>query len=188
MENVKKRKITSILLCIVYIIVGIAFLIWPAKVQDLITIILGVIALAYGIYRLILYFTKDKFAAMVGNDLIIGIIFAILGVVVLILGRRLLTIVPVLFAIFIMLSSIVKIQRSFDIKRLGGSKWLSVFIMALISIVLAAIILVERHEAMNVLIRIIGIFMIIDGVTGIISIGFASSIYKSVNGTKRDNI
>ena len=178
MGDMKKRKASSITVCIIYIVVGLVFFIWSAKVQDLIAIFLGLIALVYGIYRLILYFTKDKLAAMAGNDLIIGIIFSILGVVVLILGRSLLTLVPILFAIFIMLSSIVKIQRAIDVKRFGGNKWLSVLIMAVISLVLAIIIIVQRSLAMDVLIKIIGVFMIIDGITGIVSIGVASNAYK----------
>ena len=145
---------------------------------SLVCIILGVISLVFGIYKLILYFRKTSLEAAMAYDLAVGILFTVLGVIVLVFQAKVLEILPIIFGIFLLISSIMKVQNAVDVKRFGGSKWWLALIFAAVSIVLAIILILKPQFVVDASFVVIGIFLIIDGAEGLASIFMYSKYYR----------
>lgn len=167
---IKKVRNLTILASAVYFILGLTMYLWPDEMWSLIAIILGIISLVLGIVRLILYFTKDRFAAMIAYDLVIGILFTVLGVLILIFHGQVMDYIAVVFGIFLLLGSIIKVQNAIDLNRIGMKKWWIVLIFAGMSIVFAILLIVKPDFIKSMLMKITGIFLMIDGLTGIVTI------------------
>ena len=85
----------SILVSFIYIAFGLLLVIFPTQMANLVCILLGVISLVFGIVRLTKYFTKSKEEAAMAYDLVVGILFIALGVVVLVFQKGVLSILPI---------------------------------------------------------------------------------------------
>ena len=111
-------------------------------------------------------------------DLAVGILFTVLGVIVLVFQAKVLEILPIIFGIFLLISSIMKVQNAVDVKRFGGSKWWLALIFAAVSIVLAIILILKPQFVVDASFVVIGIFLIIDGAEGLASIFMYSKYYR----------
>ena len=116
-KSVKKVRNLTILAAAVYIVFGLIMFLWPSEMLSLVGIILGLISLVFGIVRLVLYFTKDRFAAMIAYDLVIGILFSVLGVLVLIFHNSVVSYLSVVFGIFLLIGSIIKVQNAVEDRK-----------------------------------------------------------------------
>ena len=77
----KKTKGTIILLSIVYLLVGLALIIWPTAARLAICYVIGAVAVIYGGYRLIDYLKNKNVQAGGAISLTISIVCIILGIV-----------------------------------------------------------------------------------------------------------
>jgi uncharacterized membrane protein HdeD (DUF308 family) len=175
------KKKTGFLISAIYIVFGLLLLIFPDTMKNLICILLGIAALAIGIIKLIIYFRKNRLEAALAYDMALGIIFVILGIIILIFQGKVLEILPVVFGIFILISSLMKIQTAADIRRLGGTKWWLVLIFAIVSVIFSVILILRPEFMVNASFIIIGIFMVIDGIGGAAGALMYEGIHKKTN-------
>lgn len=169
MGDFKEAKRTYFIIAAIYLLMGIILTIWPGFMAGVITTVLGVVSIVIGIIRLIEYFTGDRYAAIFKYDMVIGILFIGFGLFALIWPGVIVSILPVIFGIFLIVSSLIKLQNAVDLKRLGYDRWWSVLIMGLVSVILGIVVICNPFRAVKLLIRFIGIFFMIDGITSLVS-------------------
>ncbi len=177
-EEIGKVKKTGFLASAVYLLFGILLIVFPDKMQILVCVILGGVFLAVGIVKLILYFKKDKLEAAMAYDLALGIIFIVIGILILIFRNRVLQLLPVIFGIFLFISSLLKVQKSADIKRLGGSNWWVVLVFSIVSIVFALLLILRPKFIVNTIFMLTGVFMAFDGAGGIAAMAMYAGAHK----------
>ena len=108
-----------IVLSVFYVILGIIMVAWQKATVDLVGIVLGTAMLAYGIARIIIYFTKSHFEGIVHMDLTVGVVVGALGAFLLLHRDFVNTAFPFAVAIILLIGAISKLQYSIDMKRLG---------------------------------------------------------------------
>ena len=96
--------------------------------------------------------------------LVIGIIAVALGIMMLIRPQYIVSILPILLGIFIILSSIMKIQNAIDLKRVDYPRWWLILVFALISIALGAILIWNPFAAASTLMMFVGASLCADGI------------------------
>ena len=74
------------------------------------------------------------------------------------------SILPILLGIFIILSSIMKIQNAIDLKRVDYPRWWLILVFALISIALGAILIWNPFAAASTLMMFVGASLCADGI------------------------
>ena len=89
-----------------------------------------------------------------------GLIFAVLGIVILLHG-------------------FLDLQQAFNVRRAGYPYWYVALILGFVSIVLAALILINPFGSLTVLTVILGVSLIYDGVSDIWTIGRLSQMMKN---------
>ncbi|MDD3338145.1 MAG: DUF308 domain-containing protein [Lachnospiraceae bacterium] len=169
MQEAKKIKWIYSIMSVVYIVAGVALIIWPSFMEGMICTILGIVAIVFGIIRLINYFVGDKFEALMRYDMVIGIFLVGLGLFVLIFPGVVISFLPVVFGLFLIISSLVKLQNAVDLKRLDYDRWWLILILAAVSIALGVILICNPFGAIHLLLIFVGVFFVVDGATSLYS-------------------
>ena len=100
-ENVYNRMIIySILTSILSIIIGLVLIFLPAVSNKVVGIIVGIVFLAFGINSVYKYFHRDG-AKIYSLNLIFGVLYSILGIVIIIYPFSVMNFVTVCLGLFI---------------------------------------------------------------------------------------
>ena len=181
-EKTMGSRASTVIMAALYLALGIMMLVFPQQMSGTIMLILGVIALLIGIVKLIICFAASKGVPLRVADFIVGVVFVVLGVATLILREKLLNVIPVIFGLFLLISSLLKIRDAIDARRFSSSRWVFSLVVAVISAVMALILILRPAFVMELYFRLIGIFLIIDGASGLMS---ALSLAGTYHGYKK---
>lgn len=159
----KQAKNSFILMAVLNMLLGVILLVWPDKFLLWGCYALGLVVLLYGISRIIAYMANKNAVSYLNVDLIAGIIVTAIGVFLLIRPNIFLSILPIVFGLFIIFSGIVKLQNAFELKRVDYEKWWRIFLVAVISVLLGILIIWNPFTTAALTAQAIGIVLIFDG-------------------------
>ncbi len=162
-ENVYNRMIIySIISAILAILVGIVLLFLPSVSNKVVGIIVGVIILIFGVNSVYKYFHRDG-AKIYSLSLVFGVLYAILGVVIILYPYSVMEFVTVCLGLFIIINGATKVNYGLWLKRGNEDSWLVTLVTGIFSIVLGIMVVFNPFAAFTVT-QISGIFLIIVGV------------------------
>ena len=170
MKEVKQFSKSYIFISALYVVLGVVLLAWPTLSVQIICYGLAVAMIVIGISYGIMYFTKDSLEGFLQMDLVIGIVCLAFGFFILLNPTFLSSVLPFAMGIILLLGAIVKIQSAFNMKKLRLKKWYLILICALVIGVLGAVLLWNPFEEEKYMILYIGICLILDGLTNLISL------------------
>lgn len=183
----KQAKNSFLFMSVIYIILGFLLLIWPGRFLTWGCYALGVVVLLYGMSRIIAYMANKDLVSYLNVDLVVGIIVAAIGLFLLLRPGVFISILPIVFGLFIIFNGIVKLQNAFDLKRLNYEKWWSIFIMSGISVLLGLFIIWNPFKAAAMTARIIGIVLIVEGISGFGTTIFSWRMVKKMKKLMKEN-
>jgi|GEM_PF-708102 len=162
---------------------GVIMLVKPKLTLEVMASAVGVLLIIVGLIFMLAYFVRRK-SQIIGYDLILGIVITALGIFVCIRTGFVVSILPVIFGICIGISGLLKLQRGLDLKRMKINSWGYIIILALASILLGTIVILNPFSTAVWLMRLIGISFIYCGVTDFITAVYVSWKYSHfiVNG------
>ena len=103
-------------------------------------------------------------------NLVLGIFLAAVGLILIINPDIIIPILPIVVGIILTADGIQKIKAGFDAKRMLHEKWWLIEIVALITIVFGICLILNPFAITNVVVRLIGFALLIDGVQNLIVI------------------
>ena len=187
MNEVKQFSKSYILVSALYVVLGVVLLVWPGTSVKMICYGLGFAMVVLGITYGIIYFTKDNLQGFLQMDLVIGIVCLAFGVFILLNPTFLATVLPFAMGIILLLGAVVKIQSSWNMRRLKFKKWYLVLICALVIIALGIVLLCNPFKEEKFMILYIGACLILDGLTNLISLICIQVIVKKLAKIQREH-
>ncbi len=167
MKLLRKIKLDAILTSSVLTILGVIMLLWPEKTQSTICYALAIIAIAVGVCFAFDYRKKDPLATERHYTMASSLAMAMLGIYVLLHADEVIRILPLVLSFLILFSGLVKLQNSWDMKKLQDTNWLFYLVVALIGVVFGILLMLEvirEHDE-----TWIGVGLIYSGFTDLIS-------------------
>ena len=162
-ENVYNRMIIySILTSILSIIIGLVLIFLPAVSNKVVGIIVGIVFLAFGINNVYKYFHRDG-AKIYSLNLIFGVLYSILGIVIIIYPFSVMNFVTVCLGLFIIVNGISKINYGMWLKRGNEESWLVTLVTGAFLVTIGIMLVFNPFTALT-LTQIAGAFLIITGV------------------------
>lgn len=165
----QKIKNSYIIVAVAYVVFGMSLLIRPELSGNVICYSVGAVCLIYSIATLIRYFIGDKKRHYVEPNFILPVLMLVFGLVIIFKPSVILSILPIAVGIVMVVSGIMKLQDSFQLKKYAFSKWWSVLIFAIISLALGIVIILNPFGTGLLFIRMVGLFFATDGVFSIVS-------------------
>lgn len=174
----KTFRNTVLGISIAYIIAGLVQILWPLGSRLAICYIIGAALTIFGIYHIARYFSGNADYLFALTGLALGAGTAVAGILLLICAKAVVAIFGVLMALAIIAASILRLQLSFNMMRMGNAKSLPVMIFSLVMLVAGVIMLFAPIESVSLAATLTGICMLADGIMSIISLAFARDIIR----------
>lgn len=165
-------NIKTTLLCVsaAYIAIGAVLLIFPEVSLSTICMVIGILALIIGVINITSYFLKKGYLVENQISFSIGAAELLFGLYAVIRSTDLSFTFTQVMAICMVFDSILKLQYSTDLLRLGCKTWWLLLITAVVTAGLAMAVLLYPFETEAVKLTYTYSVLIADGVVNIISI------------------
>lgn len=162
-ENMYKRMIIySLLTALLTIIMGIVLLLLPNATNKVVGIIVGIIFLIEGINSVYKYFHREG-AKLYNLNLIFGVLYALLGVVIILYPFTEVEFVTVCLGIYMIINGASKVNYALWLKRGNEESWLITLATGIL-IAIVGILVIFNPFASLTLTKLAGAFLIITGI------------------------
>ena len=163
--KVIKRNQIIIFVGALMLIVALFLIFKPAESLSLITILFGLIIMIDGVIHIINYFKIDPTQKLMSFELVEGLIEVFAGAVITVCADGLIEFLPIIFAVWIILKSLITFQMALNIKTVPNTSWGLMVVVAIIGILLGFIYKKYKNIWINVSIHgtwnLIGAVMIL---------------------------
>lgn len=178
-------KYGYILISLVFCAAGAAIMLLPALSLSAIGTFLGCAMLAFGIIRMIGYFSKDLFRLAFQYDLQFGVLLCVLGVITLVRRRNAAEFICIAYGICMLTESLFKVKTALEARRFGIRQWWLTLALAIVSAAAGVLILIWPAAAVHMVKLILGISLLAEGV---LSLSVAVSMVKIIDHQRPDVI
>jgi len=177
MKLLKQLKWDTLLMGVLYILLGIVALVIPETMERLLGFLIGAVLIIAGAVSMISYLLRDAHQNYYHNDFLHGLLGILLGIVVLYKVDIIISLVPFLLGALVLVSGLSKLQDVIDLKRLEYGNWIFMLVLAIINIVLGLVLIFHPMAIANLLFRLLGAGLIFSGITDCVTtIYFAGKI------------
>lgn len=175
----KIAKIGYIIMSVIFCIIG-AFFVWmPEPSVTVFGRILGIAMMAFGVVKLIGYFSKDLYRLAFQFDLQFGILMIVLGAVVLVKPESLIDLMLIALGIAIIADALFRIRVAIDAKKFGIRAWWLIIICAVLTALVGIVVAFRPWESAQVLTVLLGAALMAQGILNLVIALFTVKIVKN---------
>ena len=162
---VKKLKWNLILMSLLYVGLGIFLVMKPGTALNIVCYALGGVVLACAAVQLIRYFVVERGIFQSQLTLISGLVCLALGAFLLLRSDIVVSILPIVFGLFVIFDASGRVQNALDLRRCGYDSWKGFLLLPVLSVVL----ILNPFGAMETLVMAIGVILIVEGAINLLS-------------------
>lgn len=161
-KGLKVNYTVSALICVV---LGLVLLIWPGATTKIVCMVLGLALLIYGAAQIFLYLASKERSIISQGMMLLGIVVAVIGVWILMKPETIIMAVPVIVGILIVIHGVHNIVQAVSLKKDGYQGWWIACLMGVLTTALGGVLIYNPFTVVDTIVRLIGIFLIYDGVS-----------------------
>ena len=178
----REIKLSFSLAALVQLALGIFLLVAPNTSRALICTVVSIGVTAYGLFYLLNY-ALHKDSGAYTFELLIGVAAAAFGIFSIINPTFLMDILIIALGLIIAVTSVAAIKRALNLKAFGFDRWWMSMAPACITLLFALSVIFFNKAYGDLLMMLIGIFLVIEAVSDLISIRKLTGYAKSVKVT-----
>ena len=176
----KRIKALYITISILSLLAGIALVIWPGASVITICYVVGSAAILVGAVRLAGYFSKDSYNLNFQFDFAMGLVFLILGTVLIFHPGDTVAVLHFGVGILVLVDSVFKLQTALDAKHFGLKKWWVMLLCALLCAGLGLVLVILPFRTAEILVRVTGAALAVNSGENILTAGYTVKSKKRV--------
>lgn len=163
-----------ILLEVIYILLGVVFVMFPQVEIKHVCYLLSGVVVAVGIVMIVRYFTAGEYKRISAYGFSIGVLFVFLGMCALVKNDSLSDAFSSILGVCILFTAVIKLQNSLALKFMRDKLWSAFLALSFIMAIVATLLVIGIFEDYELFMCVV---LIIDGIFGLISIIYIS--YRS---------
>lgn len=176
-EIMKKFRADMMLSALFSIVMGVILVAWPETTLDIICKAIAIILIVMGAAELVSYFWNKITYSLSG---ILGLVVLLIGIWIFVKPQSVLSLIPIVIGVILAVHGVQDLKVAFDTKKNGYTKWWSMLLMAIISLALGIICIVNAFGMVTLTMQIIGIALVYDGISDIWIVYRASKVAKEM--------
>nr|WP_308628180.1 DUF308 domain-containing protein [uncultured Eisenbergiella sp.] len=175
------QSMTSVVFSALFCILsGIVLFVWPDMSARIVCMVLGAILVLMGVIYLVSFFSAPPGTFMKQIHLALTIVFVVIGVWILLKPDFVISLIPVIVGIILILHGLYDLQQAVYLGRSKYRFWWLALVFAGLTIALGGVLLWNPFEAMSVAIKVIGIFLVFDGLSDLWIFSMARRITRQI--------
>lgn len=163
MEMLKKLLNSFILFFIAEVAIGVLLLVDQNIFTNTISYILGGVLLAFGLLNLIAYFRAEQ----AFGYLLKSVVMCAAGIFIITRPDFIFNVLAIIFGLYLLTDGISSLRNSVAMKNYGASKWVGSLIMAILTIILGLVLIVNPLASTKIAVTALGIALVISGILSI---------------------
>lgn len=174
-EKKGRSGLTSLILCLCELVVGVLLFVSPVGFTSAIIMILGAVLVVVGVVDVVNYFRAAPLEAALGNKLTRGLLAIVFGLFCLLRSHWFIVTFPVLtilYGIAILISGLVKVQWAVDLARQKLPHWGWMALAAVVTLIFALVILLDPFTTAGVLWTFVAVALIVQAVLDLLTLIF----------------
>ena len=160
---IRTAKTGYIILSAALCALGLVLMLRPDISVRAIGIIVGCVLIAFGVVKLIGYFSKDLYRLAFQFDLAFGLLSAALGLVVLVKPHLAMGTLCVILGVEIIADGLFKVQTALDARRFGLGSWWLILALAALAGLVGVFMIVSPMEGAHTLTALLGASLLAQG-------------------------
>lgn len=161
----REQRRSSVLAALATIVFGLALVLWPDRSVSLMCALLGGALLICGIFYVAGWFGRKRRAGSSSLMLIPGVVLAGLGIWLMTSAEMVITLIQYVFGAVVIFHGILDLQGALSLASAHTSRWWADLLLALLTLALGALILVNPFGTFAALVMLIGCSLIFDGLS-----------------------
>ena len=175
----KIAKTGYLVLSALLLLAGVGLTFFSDTFYAILTVLLGVLFLAFGIVKLVGFFSKDPYQLVFETDLVFGILYLVFGLLLLIRPAHTMAFFGIMFGLILLADGLTRVRIALDARPFGIRAWWLILVSALATAILGVVLLFHPGEGTKVLTQLLGISLMVDGVMNISTILTAVRILRA---------
>ena len=175
----KIAKTGYLVLSALLLLAGVGLTFFSDTFYPILTALLGVLFLAFGIVKLVGFFSKDPYQLVFETDLVFGILYLVFGLLLLIRPAHTMAFFGIMFGLLLLADGLTRVRIALDARPFGIRAWWLILVSALATAILGVVLLFHPGEGTKVLTQLLGISLMVDGVMNIGTILTAVRILRA---------
>ena len=160
---IRAAKVGYIALSAAFCALGLLLIVKPGLSADLIGIAVGVALIAFGVVKLVGYFSKDLYRLAFQFDLAFGGLLVAIGALILVRPGTAMNLLCVVMAIEIIADGLFKGQTALDAKRFGLERWWLIALSALVAVGVGVALALRPGQGAQALVALLGAALLAEG-------------------------
>lgn len=177
-KALRAAKISYIVMSAAFCVLGVLLMLFPGISVSVVGVAAGVMLIAFGLVKLMGYFSKDLYQLVFQFDLAFGVLLMVLGVVILVSPDRALTFLCIVMGIAILADGLFKLQSSLDARRFGLRVWGLLLALAICAGLIGTLLLLHPGQSARVLMILMGVGVLFEGILNLYFALFAVKIIR----------
>nr|WP_326184264.1 DUF308 domain-containing protein [uncultured Oscillibacter sp.] len=179
----KRIKTNALVTAALYAVLGAVLLLWPELSTSVLCTALGLILLVCGLIDIAVFLRCRDGSLYAAAHLVIGVILAAVGVWLMARPTLVAVIIPRIIGVLICIHGVSDLGDAVTLRKNGSPRWTAALLLGLVTLVLGAVLVFDPFEAFTTVVRIIGVFLIYDGVS---DIWITVQVSRTVRQAERD--
>ncbi|MCI8869295.1 MAG: hypothetical protein HFF39_01935 [Lawsonibacter sp.] len=161
----REQRRSSTLAALSTVVLGLALALWPDRSVSLMCALLGAVLLVCGLFYLIGWFADKRKSGSPAFMLIPGVVLAGLGIWLMTSAESVVTLIQYVFGAVILFHGVLDLQAAFSLTRQRFRWWWADLLLALVTLLLGLVILINPFGTFAALVTLIGCSLIYDGIS-----------------------
>ena len=172
MSNMKYRfekfSRNNVLLSILMVILGLLLILWPGKTLEVAAKLLGIALLVGAAISCFSWYRDRNLPNRSYTTLAIGILCLIMGLVVFIAPRGVISLLPKIIGAAIVVNGVLNLAQALEMRKMGGMNWVGPVVLAALTVVAGLFLIFFAFSAMKVAVMVIGGIIAYNGLSNLL--------------------
>ena len=164
-EKWKELKLNYILSSLIEIAGGVVLFIWPGLSLRVACRLLGAVLMIMGLVHLIRFLRAKQGTVIKTVEMVLAVVFAAVGVLICLNPAFVVSIVPIIMGVILIVHGLYDLRQMFYMGKAKYRYWWVAFLLAMLTVGGGAVLIWNPFETMEFAIKVIGIFMVYDGIS-----------------------
>ena len=183
-DLLKRMKTNALLSAVLYALLGLVLLVWPALSASLLCLALGLVLVLCGLSNIFVFLRSRDGSLYAALHLITGVVLAAVGIWLMARPTLVTVVIPRIVGVLICFHGFSDVSDAMTIRKNGSSRWTAAGLLGLVTLVLGVVLVICPFKAFTTVVRLLGAFLLYDGIS---DLWITGQVSKAVRQAEKDS-
>ena len=183
-DLLKRIKTNALLTAALYAALGLVLLIRPELSAAVLCTAMGLILVVCGLIDVAVFLRTRDGSLYAAAHLVTGIVLAVVGLWLMSRPTLISVVIPWIIGILICVHGAGDLRDAITLRKSGASRWSAALLLGLVTLALGAVLVCNPFETFTTVVRIIGLFLLYDGIS---DIWITAQVSKAIRQAERNS-